>query len=395
MKSNYILLIVVSLAMLAIVVVRTNFKLIAEAFTDADDIAKANKVADDLSNGILGERAQGCPTAAVRGPDGRISVVPSGQTFYTLSDYITYLNGLYSNGSKCIPPQVTDDREPIFGLIGGQGVGAGSPDSYNLEGTTRDVLNTAADGEETSARTPINKLDDYEYTRVFQTEDQARNTISKESKNQLMEKHNLDWANLPFNSEERAEKEDEFIAGRMDNYWKDPKSGAFFNTVNGKNVMPPDSEAEYMREQKILASYRPTDISDHVVDSETQEVAKMVMKVYENDPNWDPIITKTDEGKYEVTELIPKTRKERFEDAKTIGMATTMGFGDQDRDSLVRQDPKASIQITDNMRNDPFFDKGGVKDNDNQRVWNYNDFRKWTPDLERMFAPTAETKAWY
>jgi hypothetical protein len=153
--------------------------------------------------------------------------------------------------------------------------------------------------------------------------------------------------------------------------------------------MPPDSEAEYMREQKILASYRPTDISDHVVDSETQEVAKMVMKVYENDPNWDPIITKTDEGKYEVTELIPKTRKERFEDAKTIGMATTTGFGNQDRD------PKASIQITDNMRNDPFFDKGGVKDNDNQRVWNYNDFRKWTPDLERMFAPTAETKAWY
>ena len=105
MKSNYILLIVVSLAMLAIVVVRTNFKMLAEAFTDADDIAKANKAADDRSNGILGEKAQGCPTAAVRGPDGRISVVPSGQTFYTLSDYITYLNGLYANGSKCIPPR--------------------------------------------------------------------------------------------------------------------------------------------------------------------------------------------------------------------------------------------------------------------------------------------------
>jgi hypothetical protein len=47
------------------------------------------------------------------------------------------------------------------------------------------------------------------------------------------------------------------------------------------------------------------------------------------------------------------------------------------------------------MRNDPFFDKGGVVDNDNQRVWSYKDFRKWTPDLERQFAPTAETKAWY
>jgi hypothetical protein len=47
------------------------------------------------------------------------------------------------------------------------------------------------------------------------------------------------------------------------------------------------------------------------------------------------------------------------------------------------------------MRNDPFFDKGGVVDKDSNRIWEYNDFRKWTPDLERMFAPTAGTKAWY
>jgi hypothetical protein len=387
--SNYILLILVGLAMIVIVVLRTNFKMIAEAFTDAEDVAKANKTADNLSNGILGQRAKGCPTAAVRGPDGRISVVPSGQTFYTMSDYITYLNGLYASGSQCIPPKVTDDREPVFGLIGGQGVGAGSPESYNLEGTTRDVLNTAANDEQTSAKTPINKLDDYEYTRVFQTEDQYRNTLSKESKNELMEKYNLDWANLPFNSQDRAEKEDEFVAGRMSTYFKEPKSGAFFNTVDGKNVMPPDVEAENLREQKILSSYRPTDITEHVIDSETEQVANMVMKLYENDPNWVPVITKTDEGQYAVTEIVPKSRKERFEDAKTIGLATTAGFGDQPRD------PKATIQISDQMRNDPFFDKSGVVDKDTNRIYNYNDFRKFTPELERMFAPTLDKKEWY
>ena len=374
--------------MLAIIVFRTNFKVIAEAFTDAESAA-ANKMAQDTSNGILSQNAKGSPTAAVRGPDGRISVIPTGQSFYTMSDYITYLNGLYSGGSQCIPPPVTDDREPVFGILGGVGNGAAPPKAYDLEGTTRDVLNTAANGEETSARTNIDNLDDYEYNRVFQSEDISRNTISKQAKNELMEKHNLDWANLPFNSENRAEKEDEFIAGRMDNYWKEPKSGAFFNTVNGKTVMPPDAEAEYMREQKILASYRPTDISDHVVDSETEEVAKMVTKIYENDPNWTPVITKTDEGQYAVTEIIPKTRKERFEDAKTIGLATTAGLSKQTPDA------KASIQISDQMRNDPFFDKGGVVDKDSNRVWEYNDFRKWTPDLERQFAPTAETKAWY
>jgi hypothetical protein len=387
--SNYILLIVVGAVMLAIIVLRTNFKVIAEAFTDAETIAAANKMAQDNSNGILSQNAKGCPTAAVRGPDGRISVVPTGQTFYTMSDYITYLNGLYSGGSQCIPPPVTDDREPVFGILGGVGNGAAPPKAFNLEGPTRDVLDMAGNGEETSARTPIDNLDDYEYNRVFQSEDISRNTISKQAKNELMEKHNLDWANLPFNSENRAEKEDEFIAGRMDNYWKEPKSGAFFNTVSGKTVMPPDAEAEYMRQQKILSSYRPTDISEHVVDSETEEVAKMVTKIYENDPNWTPVITKTDEGQYAVTEIIPKTRKERFEDAKTIGLATTAGLSNQTPDA------KASIQISDRMRNDPFFDKGGVVDKDSNRVWEYNDFRKWTPDLERQFAPTAATKAWY
>lgn len=387
MKSNYILLLVVSAAILVIVLIRTNYKVLAEAFTD--DIGMANKTADDMSNGILTKRASGCPTAAIRGPDGRISVVPSGESFYTLSDYITYLNGLYANGSKCIPPQVIDNREPIPGILGGVGNGAAPPQAFNLETATRTVLDTAGNGEETSARTGIDKLDDYEYTRVFQSEDISRNTISKEAKNDLMEKYNLDWANLPFNSAERAEKEDEFIAGRMEDGWRDPKSGVFFNTVNGKTVMPPDVDAEYLREQKIMSSYRPTDISQHVIDSETEQVAQMVSKVYENDPNWEPVVTKMDDGKYSVTELRPKTQKERWEDSKTIGMATTSGFDVQ------KSDPKASIQISDQSRNDPFFDKGGVVDKDSNRVWNYNDFRKWTPDLERMFAPTAGNKAWY
>jgi len=389
LATNQILLLVVGALILAIVVFRTNYKVIAEAFTDADDIRAANKKADNMSNGILTKRASGCPTAAIRGADGRISVVPSGESFYSLSDYITYLNGLYANGSQCIPPQVVDNREPVFGILGGVGNGAAPPKAFDLEGTTRDVLNTAGNGEQTSARTPINDIDDYEYTRVFQTEDQARNTISKEAKNDLMEKHILDWANLPFNSEERSEKEEAFIAGRMDDAWRDPKSGVFFNTVDGKNVMPPDVDAEYLREQKIMSSYRPTDISQHVIDSETEQVANMVSKIYENDPNWEPVVTKIDDNKYEVTELRPKTRKELWEDSKTIGLATTAGFGNEPRD------PKAAIQISDQSRNDPFFDKGGVVDKDNQRVWNYNDFRKWTPDLERQFAPTAANKAWY
>ena len=47
------------------------------------------------------------------------------------------------------------------------------------------------------------------------------------------------------------------------------------------------------------------------------------------------------------------------------------------------------------LQDDPYFDKSGVVDKANDRFWNYKEFNKWTPGLERMFAPTVDTKDWY
>jgi hypothetical protein len=53
------------------------------------------------------------------------------------------------------------------------------------------------------------------------------------------------------------------------------------------------------------------------------------------------------------------------------------------------------MQIFDQGTNDPAFYRAGVADNDNGRFWNYKDFNKFTPGLERMFAPTLTTREWY
>jgi hypothetical protein len=343
------------------------------------------------SNGGILANMKDCPKSARRAPDGSIKVMPGGQTFFTLSDYITYLSGLYSNGSQCIPPQVEDLRTPIPGILGGLGVSAPSPADVALETTTRSVLDTSAAANQLNPVEPVTQLDDYEYNRVFQLEDVKRNTITKEQNNELMDAHIFDWANLPFNSETRARKEDTFVAGRMESGFTDPKTGVIFNNISGRSMVPPDKEAEYLREQKILAAYRPTDLSKHVVDSETAQVAKLVGKMYENDPNWAPVVTQTEEGKYAVTELRPKSRKEKWEDAQTIDIATTMGLDKQSPAS-----PEAVLEINDRLHIDPFFDKGGIMPEDaKKRVWDYSQFNQWTPDLERMFAPTARNKAWY
>jgi hypothetical protein len=334
---------------------------------------------------VAGEIA--CPISAVRTPEGKIKIQPGDQTFNTIQDYVAYLSGLYSQGSKCIPPMIANNKEPIDMIMGGLGVGAPSANDVAREGAAREVLNTDLHGEQTSAKTPIDKLDDYEYTRVYESERNNRNETNVGTINNLMEGRKLDWANLPFNSETHAAGADEFVAGRLDTAFQDPKSGVFFKNLDDSSALPPDADAEKAREQKILAAYRPTDITEHVVDTRMEQVGKLVHQMYENDPNWTPVVERVDENNYRIVELRPKARKEQYEEAKTQSLSMLEEKGD-----VI---PPPQVSIEDRMRSDPYFDKGGVGDRDNNKFWNYNDFKKWTPGLERMFAPTMDNKEWY
>lgn len=327
-----------------------------------------------------------CPTEAMRGPDGRIHVKPGDRSFQTMADYVGYLADLYTKGATCLAPKVRNAREPVFGVFGGQGVGAIPPAAVNLESATRAVLDTR-EPEETYARTKIDKLDDYEYTRIEQSERDSRNNLSTAVKNELLEGRKLDWANLPFNSEARAAAEDEFIAGRVEDMYRDPKTGVFFKNMAGGSLLPPDEDAAKMREQKILSSYRPTELTKHTIDSKTEAVAKLVNEMYKSDPKYEPVITKVDENKWEVSELRPRPQKESYSDAQamTLSMAQEKGI------SI----PPPEINISDRLSDDPYFDKSGVGDQANNRFWDYKDFNKWTPGLERMFAPTLNNKEWY
>jgi len=368
----------IMLFFVATIILIVGTPIIVDGFTNPDSALTKTNNNNDV-NSL-------CPKEAKRGPDGRIHIKPGNRTFQTMNEYMEFLTDLYTKGATCIAPRVTPNRSPVDQMLGGLGVGAQPPESTNLEGTARNI-ETANEDEGPSARTKINKLDDYEYTRVFQQERGNRNVIEKATQSKLLENRILDWANLPFNSEDRATAEDSFVAGRMESGFREPKSGVFFNTVRGADVEPPDVEAARAREQKLLAAYRPTDITQHVIDNETEAVANLVHKVYQEDVNWEPVVTKVGENQWEVAELRPKARKEKWEDEKTNDLAMMESRG------LVV--PPPMIDIDDRIRNDPYFDKAGVGDRDNNRLWNYKDFNKWTPGLERMFAPTTDNRAWY
>lgn len=319
-----------------------------------------------------------CPISAKREDDGKIHVQPQNRAFDTMADYVAWLSGLSAAGSMCVPPyvvgpQAVEMKNPDAGI---------SPSQVGQQNKSGNVFTKQVEGEQTYAETPINKVDDYEYTRIFQNENSPRGELSKTAVNSMLAQKQWDWAQLPFNSETKADAEATFIAGRKDSAQRDPKSGVFFREVEAADVNPPDAEAIDSEEKAGMKGYeaKPAEkLMEHNVD----DVGEMVRKMYANDPDWEPVVEKIGENEYRVAELRPKMKKEHYAGGQdnTIERAKANGL------------VSAEVEV-EGGRQDPYFDKRGVLDYGNDRFWEYKDFKKWTPGLDRMFAPTLDTTNW-
>lgn len=337
----------------------------------------------------------GCPVSAKRGQDGKIHVVYNsvnkpGQpsqttelTFETLQDYVDYLADLYKTNNSCVPPKVQNYRSPVMGVIGGIGTGTENKDAIMNQTASRSVMDDRDLSSSPYSSAPINKIDDYEADFIYENERGSRtNAMSKAAINQLTEKYKFDWSQLPFNSEPKAIKEDNFLANRLEDVYKEPVSGTFFKNVNGNGLMPPDINEREMKERSILNTYKPPQVEKNYEEAELSTVGRLVKRLFANDKEFEPVVEKTGQNKYEVTEYIPKTTEQPSDDFTTLETAVA--------DGLI-----PNVQIFDSNRSDPYFYKTGVADKDNNRFWKYQDFQKWTPGLERMFAPTFDQKEWY
>jgi hypothetical protein len=336
---------------------------------------------------LISSNSNECPLSAQRKEDGKIHVEPQGLSFDTMSDYIIWFSSLSNLGVVCIPPYVKGPREVdvVQSVSSGNRENGVPSDTTAKQNTFGNIYTKQVEGEQTYAKTPINKLDDYEYTRIFQNESSPRGELSKTTVNSLMAMNQFDWAKLPFNSQVRADSENEFITGRIDNVFRDPKSGVFFKDIEGLAVDPPDYENDDAREKASMEGFK-SESAENLSSQYIDDVAEMVKKMYENDPNWEPIVERVGENEYRVSELRPKPRKEKYADSNGSEEITV---------EKAKEDGVISANIEIEGGPDPYFDKRGVIDYSNDRFHEYNDFKQWTPGLERMFAPTLDTNNWF
>ncbi len=311
---------------------------------------------------------------------GKIVIEPHGMVFDTVAEYMRFFLRIQSENPSCVLPTIEEYKGPIPGITSG-GTGTASADQVALEDATRVV--TSTEGGQ-----PINSLGDYEYNRVF-LENRERNSESaNQQKDAMMQQYQQDWTNLPYNSDTRATLEDQFVQKRMEAGFHEPKTNVFFQSIDGSNVAPPDQNVEALREAKILSAYQPTSLTTHEVDDEMERVAKVVAQTYKNDRDWEPVVEKIADHQYAVRELRPRPRKTEWEGdaAPTVEEARQQGL-------LTGGSTQAKV-LVQRAEEDPYFAKDGVADYSNNRFWKYNEFNKWTPGLERMFAPTLETQNW-
>lgn len=345
-----------------------------------------------IMNGVEGFQSgagvtPGCFTDAKRGTDGKIHVLPGDKTFANMSEYVSALSDQYAAGKLCVPPQVKTTRSPTAGILGGLGTNTIGPAGVKQENATRIV--TPDETDRPWDQTPINSVDDYDRTQVYENERASRHgAMSTAVINELSTQYKMDWSQLPFNSEAKAAQEDTFTAERMNSMYREPVSGVFFKNMQGGDLLPPNTDEQNEAEMRILNSYVPPKVVENKEEEETVTIANLVKKLFAGNADYTPVVEKTGTNNWAISELVPKAKKESWADAEK---GTSI-------DSAVRAGwipPTPSVQIFDHQTNDPYFAKGGVADNDNGRFWNYKDFNKFTPGLERMFSPTNATREWY
>jgi hypothetical protein len=324
-----------------------------------------------------------CPKEIHRKRDGTLVLHPSGRTFPDMNGFQQWWN---SSGllQTCPLPILTGAREMEVIV---------SPDRP-MRGP-----------EETWAKTPINKVDDYEFSRVFGIERGNEMVVPRQNFNKIVTARAFDPVNKPITSEDRKDSYRGLVEGFT-------ATGDLTSDADARyGVSDDDSSREAAARYNETSSVGYPEAAarfgeviedesdkDCKISREEKKIAKMVSKAYANDPNFDPVVVKVGPNQWEVTELIPKRRgeerevivKEEILDPKrdTVEIEYKYpGEGGHDRKDMI----------------DPFFPPRGSaeggswerhRDHDGKYREEKDPYYGYVPGLERPFGPTFDHFSW-
>jgi len=307
-------------------------------------------------------RKSSCPKELHRHEDGHLSLVGTGKTFSNMNEFEQWFN---SSGeiAHCPLPLLTGARRERQVLETGPNSSETASGGWPLENT--------------SARTPIYKVDDYEFSRIFGNERDGHMVIEKQNFNVLLEDRQFDWADLPVSAESRRA----VYAGLREGF-----------TANGMLSAATDPAKEAAARYGERAHTREDDQDvECKLSREAREVAAMVEKAYANEPDYEPVITKVGPNHWEVNELKPRHRK-----VEDYARETDNRILDPAKER-VRTEFKYEQDRVNRAAIDPYFPADPTSEG--ELPWRTERYSRdpWygpVPGMERMMGPTFDRASW-
>ena len=235
-------------------------------------------------------------------------------------------------------------------------------------------------------RRPINSLDDYEYIDDYEynlvNKNENDREITKDLRNKLMSQYPMDWSTHPASSSYYQKGLKETFKNQQTDV-----SGVdeIFKNINAKEVLPPDTDSTEMNERQDLQTYQPKATKDLTPSYDIDDAYTMIKKMYDA-KGLDPQIEhKKDTNIYEIIGVRKKGEEVQYEDE--LGDARVSSEPVRDNQESVTVVPQAAKDLL--YDSDPFYNK---QESTRTGKWDYT---KYTPELERMFAPTYPLSQWY
>ena len=226
---------------------------------------------------------------------------------------------------------------------------------------------------------PIKSLDQYELEAVFENEGDRE--LKKQQINQLTRRYPLDWVNYPPNSSKFQSGQAKYIEG-----FSSESSATDLNTpykdIGDGNLTPPDTAAIEREEKEILATYQPRKTGD-MKSYDVYDANKLLEQIYEP-KGLKPIVNKRDDNVFEVVSTRSIKDKIEYEDDLPDAPATSDNRPGPGEAKI--EVPPAALEVA--AGRDPFYEP--TTSTRSSRT----DYMRWTPGLERMFAPTYPISDW-
>jgi hypothetical protein len=262
----------------------------------------------------------------------------------------------------------------------------GFKDNLTAEATlqkTRDKIVVEEELNKPYATDPIRSVDDYEYSLVFKNE--GDRAMTKAVRDALMSKYPMDWSTQPpssqgFQSGLAAFKE--AFANPSPIMTTGQQANPYRN-IDGSKMIPPDTQADELKEREILQTYTPKD-PQSLTTYNAADAKELIEKIYDA-KGLIAEYKETGPNQFTIIGTRKKDEKIIYEDDPQVAPTGQGPIAAAGEGTIIV--PAVAAEVQSGL--DPFFTPS-TKTRDGK--WDYT---SWTPGLERMFAPTEPQTNWY